>query len=194
MVRALTLLSLLSLISMNAKAVSSSTVGNLDCSESLSISLSDTASFSCIGNFSLSHGGITSESKVVITSSGALTLDNLSIVAPIVALNSQSGQISIGSGVFVNTRSFLATVESGIVPTLLISPDASISVGTGESARVISSSELIESVNHGAITQLVSSDISITPSIPEPNIYVSMLLGLLMVIGITKGVRGSRYI
>lgn len=193
MIRALTLLSVLSIFSLNAEAISSSTVGSFDCSESLSISLLDTASFSCIGNFSLSGGGITSESKIVITSSGSLVLDNLSIVAPFVELSSQNGQLTIGNGVLINTDSFLTTVGDGAAPSLSLSPGASISVGSRESARIIGSSEILGSINHGAITPLVGGDISITPSVPEPSTYISMLLGLVVVFGLTKGVYGSRY-
>jgi hypothetical protein len=193
MIRALTLLSALSVFSMNAEAISSSTVGSFACSESLSISISDTASFSCIGNFSLSGGGITSESKIVITSSGSLALDNLSIVAPFVELNSQSGQLSIGNGVLINTSSFLATAGVGVAPSLSLSPGASISVGSGESARIIGSSEILGSIKHGAITPLVGGDISIIPSVPEPSTYILMVLGLVVIFGLPKGVNGKRY-
>lgn len=193
MIRTLTLLSALSFFSLNAEAVSSSTVGSFECSDSLSISLLDTASFSCIGNFSLYGGGITSDSKIVVTSSGSLVLDNLSITAPFVELSSLSGQVSIGSGVLISTSSFLATVGNGVTPIFTVSPGASILVGSGETARIIGSSEILQSIGHGAITPLVGGNISIIPSVPEQNTYILLALGLLVVFGLTKGANGSQY-
>lgn len=193
MIRTLTLLSVLSLFSLSAEAVSSSTVDSLDCSDSLSVSLLDTASFSCVGNLSLSGGGITSDSKIEITSSGSLVLTNLSIVAPIVELSSQNGQLSIGNGVLINTSSFLATVGSGVVPSFIVAPGASISLGSGEATRIIGSLEILESINHGAITPLVGGNMLINPSVPEPSAFISLLFGLLVVFGLTKGVIGTRY-
>ena len=183
MIRTLTLLSALSIFSLNAEAVSSSTVGSLECSDSLSISLLETASFSCIGNFSLFGGGITSDSKIVITSGGALVLDNLSITAPFVELSSLNGLVSIGSGVLMNSSSFFATVGGE-------TPGASILVGGGEMARIIGSSEILQSK---AITPLVGGNISLISSIPEPSTYILLVLGLLVVFGLTQGVNGRQH-
>lgn len=193
MIRTLTLLSALSFFSLNAEAVSTSTVGSFDCSDSLNISLLDTASFSCIGNFSISGGGITSDSKIVVTSGGALVLDNLSITAPFVELSSLNGQVSIGSGVLINTSSFLATVGNGVTPTFTVSPSASILIGSGETARIIGSSEILQSIGIGAITPLVGGNISIIPSVPEPSTYILLVLGLLVVFGLTQGANDRQY-
>ena len=196
MIRTLTLLSALSIFSLNAEAVSSSTVGSLECSDSLSISLLETASFSCIGNFSLFGGGITSDSKIVITSGGALVLDNLSITAPFVELSSLNGLVSIGSGVLMNSSSFFATVggetpgASILVGSGEMAPGASILVGGGEMARIIGSSEILQSK---AITPLVGGNISLISSIPEPSTYILLVLGLLVVFGLTQGVNGRQH-
>ncbi len=190
MIRTLTLLSALSFFSLNAGAVSSSTVGSFECSDSLSISLLDTASFSCIGNFSLYGGGITSDSKIVVTSGGALVLDNLSITAPFVELSSLNGQVSIGSGVLITTSSFLATVGGEFT----VSSGASILVGGGEMARDIGSLEILQSksINKLAITPLVGGNISIISSVPEPSTYILLVLGLLVVFGLTQGANGRQ--
>ncbi len=193
MFRSLTSLAISLLLPLSAAAASYSTVGSMGCTGTTNVALLDTASFSCSGNFFLSGGSISSQSKIVIAADGSLSLDRLSLTAPFVELSSLNGQVSIGNGVLINTSSFLAAVGNVVTPTSINSPGASISVGSGETGRIIGPVEVLQAITHGAITPLVGGDISIASSVPEPSTYVSMLLGLLVVFGLTKRFKGSQY-
>jgi PEP-CTERM motif len=196
MARILVLLVAFLLSPIAASAVSLSSVGSVDCADSVRVSFSDTASsFNCSGNFLLSGGSIFSDFGIVITSSGSLSLDNLSITAPFVELSAGNGVLSIGNGVSINTNSFLSSLGYGAITGLTLSPSASITVGAGDAVRVLSYADLVQSINPGpgAITSLVGGEIVLISAVPEPSTYILMLLGLLAVFGMAKNGKVGRY-
>lgn len=91
-----------------AHAASSADLSGLACSGQASFSVAETASLVCAGDFSVLSGRITSDVRVTLEAAGSLTLDNLSIRAPVIELRAAGGALSIGSGVTLDTRSFSA--------------------------------------------------------------------------------------
>lgn len=160
-------------------AITSTNIDSIICTGS------QTSTLSCIGDFSLSGGSISADSKVLLTSSGALTLDNLTIFAPEVEFIAGS-LLSLGAGVSITTNSFYTSIgDSSTVP--VIAAGATISIG-GEVPRPLGAGD-IRLLTGGSIPITnggVGGIITIASSIPEPNSYITMLAGLLALGGMLR--------
>jgi PEP-CTERM motif len=138
-----------------AHATSNASFASMSCSGTLTSSLVSDASYICAGNLSVIGGSIISDSKVLLKSDGMLFLDNISLNAPFIELLALNGGVTFGSNVILSASSSL-TVISGIPPAV------------------------------GDITQpvmiktplLKGGNIALTPSVPEPESYAMILLGL----------------
>lgn len=191
--RVLFLLSALLLSPVVANAASTASIDTVTCSGGLSSSLMEVASFLCSGDFSLLGGNITSDSKVAVTADGSLFLDNLSITAPAVELTTLNGVLSMGNGVSINTDSFLAGAGGNNSPTVSVSPRATLTIGSGDTARILNGGDISLSIGQGAITPLAGGTITLIPSVPEPSTYLLMLFGILALIGLRLvGNRGNQ--
>ena len=170
---------LLSVVPSVCHAITSIDINSIICTGS------QTSTLSCIGDFSLSGGSISADSKVLLTSSGALTLDNLTIFAPEVEFIAGS-LLSLGAGVSITSNSFYASIgDNSTVP--VIAAGATISIG-GEVPRPLSAGE-VRPLTGGSIPITnggVGGIITIAPSIPEPSSYVTMLAGLLALGGMLR--------
>jgi hypothetical protein len=192
--KALLLVSML--LAQQAVASSVSTVSSIACSGNLSVSLLDSAMFSCSGDFALSGGTISSDLGIVIASGGSLSLGDISIVAPKVELSAQDGVLAIGSGASIigDQVQVWGTGGQGTTSPVALAPGSTITVGSGAGARVISSSDFTLAVADGTLTY----DASLPTPIPIPGSLMPMLLGLLAVfgtarMGLPSKVKGARH-
>lgn len=106
MFRASFLLMMLSLPSIGV-ASSNASLGAITCSSSLTLSITDSASFQCDGDFAISGGSITSDLKITLAANGSLVLDNIAITAPVVELTALNGLLSIADSVVINSSPHL---------------------------------------------------------------------------------------
>ncbi len=166
-------------IPLPASASSSSTVSRLDCSEHLAVSFLEAASFSCSGTLSLSGGVISSDSRVEITAHGSLSLDNLSISAPVVQLTSLSGEIAIFEGATISSGTFIAATSNGEWDITRFAAVSGGSIAIRDGAAAIDSPR-------GAITILQGGDVSVISAVPEPEVYSSMLFGMFVVLTVVR--------
>jgi hypothetical protein len=178
MVRSAILLLASLLLVQHAAASSVSTVSSTGCSGSLSISLLDSAVFSCSGDFALSGGTISSDLSIFITSGGALTLSDIFISAPTIALGSSGGNLSVGSGAALSGNSISIWSNIG----LAISTDATITVGSGAASRVISPSDFAVTIGSGTLTY----ETPLPTPVPLPGALLPMLFGLFAVFGVAR--------
>lgn len=179
MVRKLILLLSSLLLVQQAVASTVSTVSSTGCSGTLSISLLDSAVFSCSGDFALSGGTITSDLSILITSIGTLTLGDIAVSAPRVELGSQDGIVSIGSGSSISGVSISVWAASGVA----LLQGATITVWSGADSRVISPGDLALPIGSGTLTY----DPSLPTPVPIPGGLLPMLFGLIAMFGAARG-------
>lgn len=175
----LTSMVVLSLASTICHAMPSTNIDRMECSGTQTSSLSDVLSLSCSGDFSLIGGNIIADSKILISSIGALTLENLSITAPEVELIAGSF-LSLGSSVSITTNSIYAGIGNGSI-LHYVSPSATISIG-GEMNRPLDSGYILLPNSNNSVTFSGGGLITILPSVPEPDTYATMLAGLLILV------------
>jgi len=171
----------LSLATPLCHATTSANIDSIECSGSQTSSFSGALSLTCSGDFSLIGGSISADSKILLSSIGALTLDNLSITAPEVEFIAGSF-LSLGAGVSIITNSVYASIGSGsTLPS--VSPGATISIG-GEVGRPLDSGNirLLPGGSNPITGGGSGGSITILPSVPEPDSYVTMLAGLLVLV------------
>ena len=138
-----------------AYAASTATFSSMSCSGSLTTSLIGDASFICAGDLSVTGGSIISDSKVLLKSDGMLFIDNISLNAPFIELLALNGSVTFGNGVILSASSNI-TINSGIAPA----------VGDINQPILVNAPFL----NGGKIV--------LTPSVPEPESYAMILLGI----------------
>ncbi|GEM_PF-1517766 len=172
----------LSLSSTLCHATASANIDSIQCAGSQTSSFSGALSLTCSGDFSLIGGSISADSKILISSAGTLALDNLSITAPEVEFIAGSF-LSLGAGVSITTNSIYAGIGNGSTPTLVL-PGATISID-GEVGRPLNSGSirLLPGGSHPITSGGSDGSITILPSVPELDTYVTMLAGLLVLVG-----------
>lgn len=180
MMRLLVLLAVLLGFPFSAFALASSNVETLECSGEYTVSLADTATYRCAGDFLLSGGSITSDTRISIFADRLLSLYNISLSAPAIELS--GGQIMIGEG------STLAAIGGSIA--IGTSGSGQVTLGAGSMLIVRGSASGATDGSSGAIRLIAERDISlrdgriiaIMPSVPvpEPGTYALMALGLLI--------------
>lgn len=172
------------LLAQQAVASSVSTVSSIDCSGNLSVSMLDSAMFSCTGDFALSGGTISSDLGIVITSGGSLSLGDISIAAPRIELTAQAGVLEIGSGALISADQvqLWGTGGQGTTPSVALAAGGTITVGSGAGARVVSSNDFTLAVADGTLTY----DAPLPTPVPIPGGLIPMVLGLLAVFGTAR--------
>lgn len=171
-------------------AVANPTVdlGTVSCLGLQSSSFADVVSLTCTGDFSLSGGNIAADSKIVLSSGGALSLDNLSITAPQVEFFAGSS-VSLNDGVSIVANSiFVLGSSDGPIPTVSVSPGVSISSGNGADAPPINVGT--GSISGGDTSLPGGGPILILSSAPEPT-SLAMLMAGLLALGGFLGTRGK---
>lgn len=167
-------------------AIPNLSVDSISCYGTQTTAISDGLSISCTGDLSLLGGSITADTQILLSSGGALTLDNLAVTAPHIQLFGST--VSIGAGVVITINSL--TVTAGIgggsnVPS--ISAGSTISIGGQEPRQIVIGDVLLPP---GGREPIIGGgpggSITIMPSVPEPSIYASMLIGLLVLAGIFR--------
>jgi hypothetical protein len=168
------------LLSAFAHATSTANIGTISCSSSQSFDLTNGATLSCDGDFSLIGGSIDSDTGITISALGSLFLDNLTISAPFVLLNVLSGELTIANGVSITSAGSI-NINTGNTtsPRITLAPGATLSYpgGTGRTAGTggnitLSAGGNID-LNNGSTLTLVSS-------VPEPSMFWSLLSGGLL--------------
>lgn len=96
---------LAALTSVSAQAASQIDQVNLICSDTLNIEGVSALSLRCAGDFTLAgqgtHGTISADESLTIWAAGLLTLQDVSLNAPIITLNSDT-QVSLDSATLLN--------------------------------------------------------------------------------------------
>lgn len=172
------------LLAQQAVASSVSTVSSIACSGNLSVSLLDSAMFSCTGDLALSGGTISSDLGIVITSGGSLSLGDISIAAPRIELTAQAGVLEIGSGALISADQvqLWGTGGQGTSPSVALATGGTITVGSGAGARVVSSNDFTLAVADGTLTY----DAPLPTPVPIPGGLIPMVLGLLAMFGTAR--------
>jgi hypothetical protein len=179
----------LSVASSFCYATPSANIDSIVCSGTQTSSFLDVLSLTCTGDLSLFGGSISADSKILISAIGALTLGNLSITAPEVEFIAGSS-LSLGNGVAItaNSISIYADIDNdnGSIPPF-VSPGGTISIGGGVGRPREGGNIQLPPGGSISITGGGSGGlITILPSVPEPETYVTMLAGLLALAGIAR--------
>lgn len=196
-----------------SNAATNVSVDSISCSGSQTSSFTDVMTLSCTGDFSLTGGSIWSDTKLLISSGGKLTLDNLFISAPYAEFIAGT-TVSIGPGASIDFRDRAIAIPGGAVNPRLVSGipnstyDGTISIGgsnislnnidrqraneggnilMGGGDIVISRSSDVD----GALVLLggsypVNELTALISPVPEPSTYASMLAGLLALTGFIR--------
>jgi hypothetical protein len=176
------------------------------CSAALSFANSTGLDAHCTGNFSVTGGTWTSDTKIALSADGTLTLDGVAMTAPVIELNSLTQVALLGDTLIratgSNPRSDTISDGFGQVPgTVDLQPGADLSVGgglqrteTGSITLRSSGSGSSGSRSSGGSIQLregaqlvtasvITTDSSQTPliwgaAVPEPEAYALALAAL----------------
>lgn len=127
---------LLMLSSLQAHAISTVNIGSMNCSGSQTISIFETVSLGCSGDYSLSDGAIESDSKITITSGGSLSIDNVTFSAPIIDLWSTNNLI-LDSNLVLNAPGGAVTLSAGS-DVMIGSTGGNIDAGRGTKTALTS--------------------------------------------------------
>jgi PEP-CTERM motif len=112
------------------------------CSTALSFANSTGLDAHCTGNFSVTGGTWTSDTKIALSADGTLTLDGVVMTAPVIELNSLTQVALLGDSLIratgSNPRSDTIFDGFGQVPgTVDLQPGADLSVGGGSNLNAL---------------------------------------------------------
>ena len=156
------------------------------CSGIETISGTSSLALSCTGDFSLIGGALAADNSITISSSGALSLDNLSISAPQLQFSAGTS-ITLGSLVFlVATNASFTAAAAGQSPTVSIGSGATLTSGLGvPPAPIVAGGGAIVlspggSLNiGGTVGPITVSPVPVPAPVPEPTTTTLLLAGLL---------------
>lgn len=164
-------------------------IENVTCSGSLTSDIADVITMNCTGDFSLVGGTVSADSKVLFSSFGAFTLDNLSITAPEIALVADS-LLSLGPGVTLDAPGGSITLEASplnIDEGADITASATISTGDGSITNMRDPGGVLTVGD--ATSSVIGDPAIITLAVPEANTLALMLAGLIAFGGIFRARR-----
>lgn len=135
-------------------------LGGSSCSGSQSFNTGNGLSFSCSGDFSLSAGSLSSDTGIILSSLGNLTLDAFTLSAPSITLNATSIHIgrnvllspvswkkfNLGADITVFTQPALTSVDN-----IALLPGGNINLINSTNRDIISGT-LIPQISGGDIT------------------------------------------
>ncbi len=166
------------LISAFAQAASNANITTASCSGSQSFDMSNGALLFCDGDFSLIGGSIDSDIGITISAVGSLFLDNLSLVAPFVQLNSLADPLTLAEGVSINGVSWNnADIGNSTPPRITLHQSGNIGLPPRGDINLSAGGEIV--VNGGG-------DLTLVSSVPEPGMVWSLLCG-----GLLLAIRGK---
>jgi len=157
------------------------------CSGSLTSDLAAVLSVNCSGDFSLTGGTLSADAKVQLTSGGSFTLDNLAITAPEIVLIA-GGTLALGSGVAL-TASNGVTISAvgGSAGAIGSSAGGTLTTGGG-SFNLIGPGSIVTPPDY-SIRISDGATLTLAQSVPEPETYLTLLAGLLMLGGVRVATR-----
>ncbi|HQT25960.1 MAG TPA: PEP-CTERM sorting domain-containing protein [Burkholderiales bacterium] len=193
------LIGALLLTPLSAHAVSDIDVPTMSCSGAETSDLTSFLSLSCAGNLSLAGGSLFSDSKIVLTATGSMTLDNLRMTAPNIDLN--GGSVVLGSGVSFDTGNSpgIGSGLGGTFPFITPPPGSSISI-IGNSYPILGSNYPISSgagfteyfVSPGTYVITLPPGIAVG-TVPEPNMISLLPVGVITLAFLTRNRRRTRH-
>jgi hypothetical protein len=143
---------------------------------------------SCNGDMSLIGGSIDSDTVIAISALGALRLDNLTISAPLVEINTFAGELTFGTGVSIISTDRIK-IDSGYAtpPRIILEPGITLTL-PGRTLEAGSTGGTITLAPGGDLSLGNGGRLTLVSTVPEADRYWSMLCGslLLLVIGRTR--------
>ncbi len=179
------------LFPFSAHAISDIDVPIMSCSGAETSNLTSFLSLSCAGNLSLSGGSLFSDSKIVLTATGSMTLDNLNMTAPNIDLSGNS--LVFGSGVSIDASNSM-TINAGgngAFPWITTPPWGNISIGSGNSQFNAGAGFSAYSFPITSFT-IYSPNISVG-TVPEPDIVSMLPVGIITLTFLTRTRRRTRH-
>ncbi|MBY0578313.1 MAG: hypothetical protein K2P57_04615 [Burkholderiales bacterium] len=173
-----------------ADAASTISVANMSCSGAQTSSLVNFLSLNCTGDLSLIGGTLASDSKIVLTASGSLTLDNLLVSAPQIDLTANT--MTLGSGASFNAGNSMNIYAPGnsSTPAITSAAGGSISIGGVTYPIVAGSGSVLQINNSGRLVGnsqnvFMVNTVAVMP-VAEPNIGNLMPLGFTVIAMLTR--------
>lgn len=138
------------------------------CTGSLVASYTDGLSLACAGDFSLSNGVIESDTSILLSATGALKLEDITLSAPVITLNS-GGSLAFGDG-------------NAVKPVSGASSSLSINTGEGSWGTVVPGSGAIIGVVAGPHVSPGAFNLAPFPgNVPEPESLPLLVAGLMAI-------------
>lgn len=152
------------------------------CSGTQTWSMTGPLSLSCIGDLSLNGGMLSDSTSISLSSTGSMTLDNLTISAPQLMFTAGS-TLWFGAGVALTATTIsLAANASGTTPAISISSGATLSAGGATSVPLDYGSSVLTSPGNYSIVSPNAGLLIVTP-VPLPSSYANFLVGILAIVG-----------
>lgn len=155
-------------------------VQSTTCSGVQTWSATGPLSLNCTGDLSLNGGMLSDSTSISLSSTGLMSLDNLTISAP--QLIFTAGSIWFGPGAALTATSIsLAANASGTTPAISIAPGATLSAG-GTTAPLNYGSSVLAAPGNYVVSPNTGLPI-ITP-VPLPSSDANFLVGILVIVGL----------
>lgn len=182
------------LFSVFAQAASNANITTASCSGSQSFDLTNSASLSCSGDFSLIGGSIDSDTSITISAFGSLFIGNMTLNAPLIQLKTVTGVLSFGDGISMTSDSINVDVGNATSPRITLAPGAILSVA-GRDTNIVASQPgdltlsqpgNIDLSARVGIIQSYGGSLTLVSSVPEPDSFWAMLSGGLLLLAIGR--------
>lgn len=156
-------------------------VQNTTCSGVQTWSTTGPLSLNCTGDLSLNGGMLSDSASISLSSTGSMSLDNLTISAPQLTFTAGS-TLWFGSGAALTTTSIsLAANANGTTPAISISSGATLSVGGAMPVPLDYGSSVLASPGNYIVSP--NAGLLIVTPVPLPGSYVNFLVGILVIGG-----------
>jgi hypothetical protein len=160
----------LALVSFTGQAVAAVGATTTFCSgiQTSSSIVGSPFTLSCAGDLSLSGGTLSDSLGIFLSSTGAMTLDNITITAPTIQFNAGTAFAITQSVALAGTNiSFVAgTVNLAVGANINITPGGTLLVGGGGN--------------------VIPGGSTVISPVPEPSTYILLLMGFICLIGFQR--------
>lgn len=165
-------------------AAAVSYLGTSFCSGELTSTLEQDAIFSCSGNLVLAGGRVTSDSKIMISAQGTLSISRVELIASTVAFD--SSVIEIGPGTSIKADSIVADSGGDSPPRIDVAAGATLTTGDGTNLPIVDSRGSVLVVSAGGNAPLPGDpgNISLQP-VPLPPSLALLISGLIPLLGLS---------